>query len=70
MNVQATCERAFSSMEESHVKVVEELQRRHRRELQRLLVERDRLLEEESAATATGLGHTTRRIQLSITNRV
>lgn len=41
-------------MEECHVKIVEELQRRHRQEVERLLLERDRLLEEESAATATG----------------
>lgn len=36
------------------MKMVEELQRRHQQEVERLLVERDRLLEEESAATATG----------------
>uniref|UniRef100_A0AAQ5X686 PH domain-containing protein n=1 Tax=Amphiprion ocellaris TaxID=80972 RepID=A0AAQ5X686_AMPOC len=51
----ATCERGFTCMEESHLKVVEELQRRHQQELERLLVERDRLLEEESAATATAI---------------
>uniref|UniRef100_A0A672YAD9 Myosin phosphatase Rho interacting protein n=1 Tax=Sphaeramia orbicularis TaxID=375764 RepID=A0A672YAD9_9TELE len=51
----ATCERGFNSMEESHVKILEELQRRHRQEIERLLVERDRLLEEESAATATAI---------------
>lgn len=50
----ATCERGFASMEASHLKVVEELQRCHQQEVERLLVERDRLLEEESAATATG----------------
>lgn len=37
--------------------MVEELQRRHQQEVERLLVERDRLLEEESAATATGEGN-------------
>lgn len=52
--LQVTCERGFTSMEESHVKVVEELQRRHQQEVERLLVERDQLLDEESAATATG----------------
>lgn len=36
------------------MKVVEELQRRHQQEVERLLVERDQLLDEESAATATG----------------
>lgn len=53
---QVTCTHSFASMEDCHVKVVEELQRRHQQETERLLVERDRLLEEESAATATGEG--------------
>nr|XP_040046594.1 myosin phosphatase Rho-interacting protein-like [Gasterosteus aculeatus aculeatus] len=53
--LKATCERGFASMEESHLKVVEELQHRHRQEVERLLVERDGLLEEESAATATAI---------------
>lgn len=39
------------------MRMVEELQRRHQQEVERLLVERDRLLEEESAATATGEGN-------------
>lgn len=52
--LQATCERGIASMEESHLKVVEELQRRHQQEVERLVLDRDRLLEEESAATATG----------------
>uniref|UniRef100_A0A669CJE3 Myosin phosphatase Rho-interacting protein n=1 Tax=Oreochromis niloticus TaxID=8128 RepID=A0A669CJE3_ORENI len=53
--LQVTCERGLASMEESHLKVIEELQRRHKQEVERLLVERDRLLEEESAATATAI---------------
>lgn len=52
--LQAMCEHSFTSMEESHLKVVEELQRRHQQEVEHLLMERDRLLEEETAATATG----------------
>uniref|UniRef100_A0A4W6E6W8 PH domain-containing protein n=1 Tax=Lates calcarifer TaxID=8187 RepID=A0A4W6E6W8_LATCA len=52
---QVTCELGFASMEESHRKMVEELQRRHQQEVERLLVERDQLLEEESAATATAI---------------
>ena len=52
--IQTTCECGFTSMEESHMKVVEELQRQHQQEVERLLVDRDRLLEEEIAATATG----------------
>uniref|UniRef100_A0A3Q3N3G1 Myosin phosphatase Rho-interacting protein-like n=1 Tax=Mastacembelus armatus TaxID=205130 RepID=A0A3Q3N3G1_9TELE len=51
----ATCERAFASIQESHLKVVEELQHRHQQEVERLIVERDLLLEEESAATATAI---------------
>ncbi|XP_074511918.1 uncharacterized protein LOC141780548 isoform X1 [Sebastes fasciatus] len=53
--LKTTCECGFASMEESHLKVVEELQRRHQQEVERLLVERDRLLEEESAATAIAI---------------
>ncbi|XP_040919281.1 myosin phosphatase Rho-interacting protein-like isoform X2 [Toxotes jaculatrix] len=53
--LKATCQRGFASMEESHLKVMEELQRRHQQEVQRLLLERDQLLEEESAATATAI---------------
>lgn len=49
-----TCQRGLASMEECQETVVEELQRRHQQEVQRLLLDRDRLLEEESAATATG----------------
>ncbi|XP_075999422.1 uncharacterized protein LOC142992763 [Genypterus blacodes] len=53
--LKAACECGFAAMEESHQKVVEELQRRHQQEVERLLVDRDRLLEEESAATATAI---------------
>uniref|UniRef100_A0A3Q1J570 PH domain-containing protein n=1 Tax=Anabas testudineus TaxID=64144 RepID=A0A3Q1J570_ANATE len=53
--LQATCEHGFASMEESHLKMVEELQRQHQQQVERLLMERDRLLEEESAATATAI---------------
>ncbi|KAK1877295.1 Myosin phosphatase Rho-interacting protein [Dissostichus eleginoides] len=53
--LKATCERGFASMEESQLKVVEELQHQHQQEVELLLVERDRLLEEESAATATAI---------------
>lgn len=52
--LQITCERGFISLEECHLKVLEELQRLHQQEVERLLVERDRLLEEEIATTATG----------------
>lgn len=41
-------------MEESHQKVIEELQRKHQRELDNLQAEKDRLLDEETAATIAG----------------
>ena len=51
---QATCERGFAAMEETHQKVVEDLQRQHQREVSKLLEERERLLAEETAATIFG----------------
>uniref|UniRef100_A0A3Q2QT58 PH domain-containing protein n=1 Tax=Fundulus heteroclitus TaxID=8078 RepID=A0A3Q2QT58_FUNHE len=51
----ATCERGLVAVEDCHLRVVEELQRLHQQEVERLLVERERLLEEESAATATAI---------------
>ncbi|XP_062264957.1 myosin phosphatase Rho-interacting protein-like isoform X1 [Platichthys flesus] len=53
--LKVTCQQGFISMEQSHLKVLEELQRRHQQEVERLLMERDRLLEEESSATATAI---------------
>ncbi|CAB1418969.1 unnamed protein product [Pleuronectes platessa] len=53
--LKVTCQRGFISMEQSHLKVLEELQRRHQHEVERLLMERDQLLEEESSATATAI---------------
>lgn len=41
-------------MEETHQKVVEDLQRQHQREISKLLEERERLLAEETAATIAG----------------
>lgn len=52
--MQATCERGLALMEECHLKVLEELQCLHQLEVERLLMEGGRLLEEESVATATG----------------
>lgn len=51
---QATCERGFAAMEESHQKVIDELQRKHQRELENLKEEKERLLAEETAATIAG----------------
>jgi len=41
-------------MEETHQKVVDDLQRQHQREVAKLLEERERLLAEETAATISG----------------
>ncbi|KAM9391629.1 uncharacterized protein KZ484_003170 [Pholidichthys leucotaenia] len=54
-NLKDTFERGLSSMEESHMKVVEVLQCQHQQKMERLLGERDRLLEEERTATATAI---------------
>lgn len=51
---QATCERGFTAMEETHQKVIEDIQRQHQREIQKLLEEKERLLEEETNATIAG----------------
>ena len=41
-------------MEETHHKVIEDLQRQHQREISKLMEERERLLAEETAATIAG----------------
>ncbi|PIO32665.1 hypothetical protein AB205_0170170, partial [Aquarana catesbeiana] len=51
----ATCERGFAAMEETHQKKIEDLQRQHHRELEKLREEKDRLLEEETAATISAI---------------
>lgn len=48
------CERSLAEMESSHQQVMEQLQRHHERELQRLQQEKEWLLAEETAATASG----------------
>uniref|UniRef100_A0A4W3HP78 Myosin phosphatase Rho interacting protein n=1 Tax=Callorhinchus milii TaxID=7868 RepID=A0A4W3HP78_CALMI len=53
--LQATCERAFAAMEESHHKVLEDLQRRHQRERETLEREKQQLLAEETAATIAAI---------------
>ncbi|XP_055507402.1 myosin phosphatase Rho-interacting protein-like [Leucoraja erinacea] len=53
--LQATCERGFTAMEESHQKVIEELQKQHQLELENLQQEKDRLLAEETAATVAAI---------------
>ncbi|XP_061455692.1 myosin phosphatase Rho-interacting protein isoform X6 [Rhineura floridana] len=53
--LQATCERGFAAMEETHQKKIEDLQRQHHRELEKLREEKDRLLAEETAATISAI---------------
>ncbi|XP_054999595.1 TRIO and F-actin-binding protein [Sorex araneus] len=52
---QEACERSLAEMESSHQQLMEELQRHHARELQRLQQEKERLLAEETAATASAI---------------
>ncbi|KAL2077994.1 hypothetical protein ACEWY4_025679 [Coilia grayii] len=54
-NLKATCERGFAAMEESHQKVIDELQKKHQRELEKLQDEKERLLAEETAATIAAI---------------
>ncbi|XP_037134482.1 myosin phosphatase Rho-interacting protein isoform X5 [Syngnathus acus] len=51
----ATCERGFAAMEESHQKVIDELHKKHQRELENLQEEKERLLAEETAATISAI---------------
>uniref|UniRef100_UPI0037E9B167 myosin phosphatase Rho-interacting protein isoform X3 n=1 Tax=Semicossyphus pulcher TaxID=241346 RepID=UPI0037E9B167 len=53
--LQATCERGFAAMEETHQKVILDLQRQHQREISKLMEERERLLAEETAATIAAI---------------
>lgn len=41
-------------MEDSHQRVIEEMQRQHQREVERLTEERERVLQEETNATIAG----------------
>ncbi|XP_070309404.1 TRIO and F-actin-binding protein [Odocoileus virginianus] len=52
---QEACERSLAEMESSHQQVMQELQRHHERELQRLQQEKEWLLAEETAATASAI---------------
>ncbi|XP_053550588.1 myosin phosphatase Rho-interacting protein isoform X6 [Bombina bombina] len=53
--LQATCERGFAAMEETHHKKIDDLLRQHHRELEKLREEKDRLLAEETAATISAI---------------
>ncbi|XP_012816943.1 TRIO and F-actin-binding protein isoform X2 [Xenopus tropicalis] len=50
---QEACERSLSQMEASHQQLMSELQRHHEWEIQRLRQEKEQLLAEEAAATAS-----------------
>ncbi|XP_073686461.1 uncharacterized protein [Garra rufa] len=54
-SVKATCERGFAAMEETHQKVIDDIQRQHQREIRKLLEEKERLLEEETNATIAAI---------------
>uniref|UniRef100_A0A8C2D3P5 Si:ch211-23l10.3 n=1 Tax=Cyprinus carpio TaxID=7962 RepID=A0A8C2D3P5_CYPCA len=51
----ATYEHGFSIMEDSHQRVIEEMQRQHQREVERLTEERERVLQEETNATIAAI---------------
>uniref|UniRef100_A0A8D0AEC0 Myosin phosphatase Rho interacting protein n=1 Tax=Sander lucioperca TaxID=283035 RepID=A0A8D0AEC0_SANLU len=53
--LQATCERGFAAMEDTHQKLIHDLQRQHQREISKLMEERERLLAEETAATIAAI---------------
>ncbi|XP_077195591.1 TRIO and F-actin-binding protein isoform X3 [Paroedura picta] len=52
---QDACERSLAEMEASHRQVMMELQQHHQREMERLHLEKERLLAEEAAATAAAI---------------
>ncbi|KAG9264268.1 myosin-10-like isoform X2 [Astyanax mexicanus] len=53
--LKATCELGFSSMEQSHQRVIEEMQRQHHIEVDRLTEEREKVLQEETNATIAAI---------------
>jgi len=48
-------DKGFSAMEKSHQRVMMEMRRTHRQEMDRLRQENDQLLKEEAEATQAGL---------------
>uniref|UniRef100_A0A8C5QJ55 PH domain-containing protein n=1 Tax=Leptobrachium leishanense TaxID=445787 RepID=A0A8C5QJ55_9ANUR len=53
LDKQESCERSLAQMEATHQQLISELQRHHEWEIQRLRQEKDQLLAEEAAATAS-----------------
>ncbi|XP_028824439.1 golgin subfamily B member 1 [Denticeps clupeoides] len=54
-SLKATFEQGFSSMDESHKNIIEDLQRQHQREVECLAAERERVLQEETNATIAAI---------------
>uniref|UniRef100_A0A8C1XZ26 Si:ch211-23l10.3 n=1 Tax=Cyprinus carpio TaxID=7962 RepID=A0A8C1XZ26_CYPCA len=55
LSLMATYEHGFSIMEDSHQRVIEEMQRQHQKEVERLTEERERVLKEETNATIAAI---------------
>ncbi|XP_026999559.1 myosin phosphatase Rho-interacting protein isoform X2 [Tachysurus fulvidraco] len=53
--LKVTCELGFSSIEQSHQRVIEEMQRQHLIEVEQLLEEKERVLQEETNATLAAI---------------
>ncbi|KAG8195561.1 hypothetical protein JTE90_002187 [Oedothorax gibbosus] len=53
--LKSLCERGLSAMDASHQKIVCELERRHQRELEDIMADKERALQEEAHATAIAL---------------
>ncbi|XP_058627712.1 myosin phosphatase Rho-interacting protein isoform X3 [Onychostoma macrolepis] len=53
--IKATYEHGFSIMEDSHQRVIEDMQRQHQKEVERLTEERERVLQEETNATIAAI---------------
>lgn len=52
--MQASCNDDLSVLEKKHVQVIQDLQQQHEQEVAALLMERDRQLQKETAATLAG----------------
>ncbi|MCJ8739141.1 hypothetical protein PDJAM_G00043770 [Pangasius djambal] len=53
--LKVTCELGFNSMEQSHQRVIVEMQRQHQIEVEQLLEEKERVLQEETNATIAAI---------------
>ncbi|XP_042323029.1 TRIO and F-actin-binding protein isoform X2 [Sceloporus undulatus] len=55
LQIKEACEHSLAEMETSHQQVMAEMRRHHQREMERLQLEKERLLSEEAAATAAAI---------------